>query len=214
MKRFIVLTFAFLAWGYYEMSGGSDFRPETRATLSTASAPAESATPDRTELADAAPAAEAEPDIVVTRASASPLSLPSTGSEQAEDTALGSIPADEDAASAMEATGSEPTLSPEPRWTSAASAIEQAVMVATASSEPAEAATTEAASTTASTETVTVSGSRVNMRSGPGTDFGVVVTLPEGTEAELIEARDGWANIRVTQSGQTGWMAARLLDGI
>ena len=28
MTRFIVLTFGFLGWGYYELSGGADFVPE------------------------------------------------------------------------------------------------------------------------------------------------------------------------------------------
>lgn len=30
MKRFIVLSFAFLAWGFYELSGGADFQPPER----------------------------------------------------------------------------------------------------------------------------------------------------------------------------------------
>ena len=27
MKRFILLTFGFLGWAFYEMSGGADFQP-------------------------------------------------------------------------------------------------------------------------------------------------------------------------------------------
>lgn len=30
MKTYVWLTFAFMGWGYYEMSGGSDFVPEVR----------------------------------------------------------------------------------------------------------------------------------------------------------------------------------------
>lgn len=30
MKSYVWLTFAFLGWGYYEMSGGADFEPEQR----------------------------------------------------------------------------------------------------------------------------------------------------------------------------------------
>ena len=33
MNRFIVLSFLVMAWGYYEMSGGSDFVPETRPVI-------------------------------------------------------------------------------------------------------------------------------------------------------------------------------------
>ena len=33
MKSYVWLTFAFMGWGYYEMSGGADFVPEERPTL-------------------------------------------------------------------------------------------------------------------------------------------------------------------------------------
>jgi len=57
-----------------------------------------------------------------------------------------------------------------------------------------------------------VAGKRVNMRSGPGTNFDVLDTLNRGTQAEVIEVNaDGWARIRITDSDQIGWMAERLL---
>lgn len=60
-----------------------------------------------------------------------------------------------------------------------------------------------------------VSGKRVNMRSGPGTDYGVLDTLVRGTQTEVIEVNaDGWARIRVMDSDQIGWMAERLLSEI
>lgn len=58
-----------------------------------------------------------------------------------------------------------------------------------------------------------VSGSRVNMRAGPGTNYSVLDTLNGGTEAEVIEIdAAGWARIRITDTGQIGWMAERLLS--
>ena len=57
-----------------------------------------------------------------------------------------------------------------------------------------------------------VGGSRVNMRAGPGTTFDVLDTLDGGTQAEVIEVNaSGWARIRITDTGQIGWMAERLL---
>jgi len=57
-----------------------------------------------------------------------------------------------------------------------------------------------------------VAGSRVNMRTGPSTNYGVLDTLTRGTEAEVIEVDDfGWARVRITETGQIGWMAERLL---
>jgi len=58
-----------------------------------------------------------------------------------------------------------------------------------------------------------VAGSRVNMRMGPGTTHAILDTLPEGTVAELLTTNgDGWAQIRLLESGQIGWMAERLLS--
>lgn len=57
-----------------------------------------------------------------------------------------------------------------------------------------------------------VAGSRVNMRAGPGTDYSVLDTLNGGTQAEVIEVdATGWARIRISDTGQIGWMAERLL---
>lgn len=58
-----------------------------------------------------------------------------------------------------------------------------------------------------------VAGDRVNMRDGPSTGFDVLDTLPRGTEAEVITVNgDGWAQIRLINSGKSGWMAERLLE--
>ncbi|WP_458791824.1 SH3 domain-containing protein [Yoonia sp. MH D7] len=58
-----------------------------------------------------------------------------------------------------------------------------------------------------------VTGRRVNMRSGPGIDYGVLDTLTFGTQTQVIELTpEGWARVRVTDTNQIGWMSARLLS--
>lgn len=58
-----------------------------------------------------------------------------------------------------------------------------------------------------------VAGQRVNMRSGPGTNFNVLDTLSRGAETEVLSVNaEGWAEIRDVQTGQVGWMAERLLS--
>lgn len=58
-----------------------------------------------------------------------------------------------------------------------------------------------------------VSGTTVNMRSGPSTGAGVVASLPAGTLAEPVGAEvDGWIEIRDVASGLTGFMSARFLE--
>ena len=56
-----------------------------------------------------------------------------------------------------------------------------------------------------------VSGDRVNMRSGPGTGYGVIGSFPEGTQAMLLETDGNWG--RVVIEGTEGWMSTRLLEG-
>ena len=57
-----------------------------------------------------------------------------------------------------------------------------------------------------------VTGSSVNLRAGPSTGVAVVASLRRGTQAEFIaEAESGWWQIRDTNTGQVGFMAARFL---
>ena len=58
-----------------------------------------------------------------------------------------------------------------------------------------------------------VAGEWVNMRDGPSTNYLVLDTLPRGTRAEVMVVNaDGWAQIRILNTGQVGWMAERLLS--
>lgn len=94
--------------------------------------------------------------------------------------------------------------------------LEKAVLEAsldtrTDATQPSASATGSAAS---DMPIVEVAGSRVNLREGPGTTNPVIVTLDGGTEAQKLESRDGWARIRISETGQEGWMAERLLTGV
>ena len=60
--------------------------------------------------------------------------------------------------------------------------------------------------------TRTVKGSRVNVRSGPGTDHSIVSSLTGGTEVEVLnDPGTGWVEMRHTDSETVGWMSASLL---
>lgn len=57
-----------------------------------------------------------------------------------------------------------------------------------------------------------VTGSRVNLRSGPSTGNAVVDSLVRGTLVEPIgEEQNGWIQLRAIESGVTGYMAARFI---
>ncbi|KJZ17170.1 SH3 domain-containing protein [Loktanella sp. S4079] len=57
-----------------------------------------------------------------------------------------------------------------------------------------------------------VTGDWVNIRAGAGTTFAVIDTVPQGTEAELIEMRDNWAKVTLIESNETGWIVTWLLS--
>jgi hypothetical protein len=168
--KFIIATFLLLGWGFYELSGGSEFTPE--------------AWPE-----------QADATLTITDA---PLSATVSRSET---TTLNLTPA-------VTQISLETTTQPE---VSATPAVVEELVVAV--EEPAvEAEPTPVAS---ALDLRAVAGSRVNMREGPGTNYGVIDTLTGGTEAEVIEVNaDGWARIRLIGTNQTGWMAERLLNPI
>ncbi len=57
-----------------------------------------------------------------------------------------------------------------------------------------------------------VTGNRVNVRGGPGTDFGVVFRLVQGDSVEVLEdTGNGWVRMRSVDTGEEGWMADWLL---
>ncbi|WP_298496318.1 SH3 domain-containing protein [uncultured Maritimibacter sp.] len=57
-----------------------------------------------------------------------------------------------------------------------------------------------------------VSGSAVNVRGGPSTAFGVIDSLTYGTAVEdLGDAGQGWREIRLLASGETGYMSGQFL---
>ena len=60
-----------------------------------------------------------------------------------------------------------------------------------------------------------VTGNRVNFRAGPSTNTTVLAGLVRGDQVEfLADAPDGWAHLRVVNSGLEGYMAARFLEPV
>lgn len=55
-----------------------------------------------------------------------------------------------------------------------------------------------------------VTGSRVNLRAGPGPNHAVLDVLSRGETAEVLEIEGGWARIRAGE--QDGWMALSMLS--
>jgi len=175
MWRFIVVSFGFLGFSFYELSGGSDYAP-------------------------------------------------SEGSRQA----LAIERSNTDAQRALAAAQTKPQApAPTPVITAAALQTEATVVLASAVvTRPVKPARTQPKTPVidlAKAEELTVTpepasdvrevtGSRVNLRRGPGTDYSAVGKLSRGERVEILQNNgDGWLKLRVVETGRIGYMADFLL---
>lgn len=182
MGKFIVFTFLMLGIVFYEMSGGEEFEPELREPIEVAQTQLE---PVETPVSQPEVTRADTASLIQISAPASTApSIPAPAPAIAEPVSFGGpLPA------------GEVIITPAP----AAPAQDTTVVVEQIAAAPIN-------------DIRSVAGDRVNMRSGPSTDYRVLDTLPRGTEAEILEVdAEGWARIRLMATGQEGWMAERLL---
>ena len=212
MKKFILLSFGFLGWAFYEMSGGADFEPASvrmahlnpvTETELVAAAPSTAATMQEVVVADASPAfVDTDPPLNndVTRVS---LNLTTLEDVLAEADPVGTV-AEEVGAGVPVNVGVTLTSADTP-----------AIIPSLIAPNDTGGAVQEASLITSSSSDLrTVSANRVNVRGGPGTDFGVVTKLVRGNEVEVIQDNgDGWVKMRPVDGGPEGWMADFLLVG-
>jgi len=58
-------------------------------------------------------------------------------------------------------------------------------------------------------KTVVIKGTTVNVRSGPGTSYGIVAKVPMGQELKVTSESKGWYKVLLTNNGE-GWIAGWL----
>lgn len=212
MKRFILLSFVFMAIGFYELSGGADFNPvSARLAAVEARQDREAARfadmPGSVFVAAALPDAQIEE--TVSRANLNLVSFASVVAEPesprvpAPETTQRETPSDisvERLAAAQD----------EPLSLAALTTPEERPSIAFAG-------TSSVASSIEASPTRTlryVKGTRVNMRSGPGTEYDVVAQLTQSAEVEVLaDGGNGWVELRPLEGGPTGWVAEFLLTG-
>ncbi len=184
MKRYVFLSFVFLGWAFYEASGGADFEPAPHDRVAeTSSAAVEAAEADPVE-GYTYTEISTEAGIVSTRSS-EPAPSPEPAPQPIPEPITASLV-------------SEPEPTPEPERVALTPAPEELERMAEVEEVP--------------RDMREVDGSRVNMRSGPGTRYSVLVTLPGGTRVEVLrEPGNGWAKLKVEETGRIGWMSSRLL---
>lgn len=205
MKRFILLSFGFLGWAFYEMSGGSDFesRSDQMARLNPKPAVqmAETAEPEviKTAFVDTDPPLN-DADNDVTRIA---LNL----------TTLQDVLGETDVAEpeTMVATNINPDSGVPQNVGTVTSSMDTPAIIPSLIA-PNDGITI--ALIQAQGDIRKVSGNRVNVRGGPGTDFGVVTKLGRGSEVRVVlDNGDGWVKMQPLDGSPEGWMADFLLTG-
>ncbi len=235
MWRFMVITFAFLGWSFYVMSGGSDYAPGENSLQAREVEGDVSPTDVQVAQLDdiAQPLADADA-AVVTRSVASLADL-----DLNDGTRFQITRASVDATDEYDPTEELETVAVDHETTTIDAAVAEAVTAETTAVEdennvPESVLTGFVGQEVFSLETYVqrqtgvllepsdqagyvsvvggdvreVTGSSVNMRAGPGTDFETVGKLSKGTQvAVLDDPGNGWLMFEVLETGQTGWMA-------
>ncbi len=199
MTRFLFLSFAFLGWAFFEVSGGAEFEPETPERIAKFEAEQvqrdivakEAEWARKTATAEKARLSEAE------RASMQLASLDFSAAPTVSDPS-GTPPPLTRRATLF----SQPVATPEADRADL-SPSEEELQVATLLIKPEPA------------DIRSVRGSRVNMRGGPGTGYAVLGTLIRGDEVKVLkEPGNGWVKLKVIDNGRVGWMSAKLLKKV
>lgn len=208
MTRFIVISFVFLAFAFYELSGGADFDPEETRLARIDVPEAGDAPAVTTDVADASVAAPRPAPISeeVTRVS---LNLSSVNDVLRPASTLRTQPAVQRASVPVEETAA--VSEEEPVIILPSLLVDRPVITPVDFGD--DSAVQTIAANPAATEVRQVTGRSVNVRGGPGTDYSVVDRLVRGDRVEVLQdPGNGWVRLRPVGGGTVGWMADFLLS--
>jgi hypothetical protein len=216
MKRFILLTFGFLGWAFYEMSGGADFQPASAQMAANADQmPAqENEITAKTPSNDTVKTAEVIPAVATAQVDTTPPGFESTA--QADDAERVSVTLTTALNGADTGAATDVSYVPVAQNIAVNGADTPAIIPSLIVPNDSGAAIVDASVETnlsSEADIRSVSGNRVNVRGGPGTEFQVVTKLGRGDSVEIIQDNgDGWVKMRPVDGGPEGWMADFLLS--
>ena len=234
MWRFMVVTFGFLGFTFYELSGGADYAPGPNSIQARAGLPAEApqsgdapgtARENERHLAsvedlrtthlqklDTTPADRFEVTLAAAQATSFKSETVSTATAtQARKVALLTAPDDTGTVDPVDAAVTRALLDD-------ATATQQdvrkiwpgAIELFAQQQNRREAA---AIATREAGDLRYVTGNVVNMRGGPGTGYARITSLRKGAQVAVLDSTaDGWLKLRVAETGQEGWMADWLVS--
>lgn len=202
MSRFVFVSFVFLGWAFYELSGGADFQPPERAVRMVAQAPVETTRIPQQSVASLVP----DRPILVPRDQREAAPRSATVQPAADRTGTGDL---------------------QPRLASGLSLFPTATGTETLQLASLEDGVAGLVQTTVTDETPEpapetfvrekdmreITGTRVNMRQGPGTNYPILKRLTIGQQVEVLDdSGTGWLRLRAMPDQTMGWIAASLVS--
>jgi hypothetical protein len=234
MSRFVIVSFAILGWGFYELSGGRDFTAPERPTLE----PHAEATRQQAQLSTSPPvttttkfqrAAKVRAASLVDKQliQTDPAPRPAADPESRQAIALAKIAQAQiaSAGAALQGTGTGIGTAFAPGAETGMLQLNSiqgglAAMTTQFGSDglaqnvgltPPE--VTPAAASESYLDIREIRASRVNMRQGPGTIYPVMARLLAGDEVLILEdSGTGWLQLRSRKGNKIGWVAASLVS--
>lgn len=196
MWRFVLVSFVFLGWAFYVLSGGAAYEPVENSIQVQGRKPARGA--------EAEPARSAAETRTIAQVEAMMAGLQKAEAETEKLSATLNA-ARRDGPGIIAAEASRPkaellALELPQRQAEDAAAVEAAVAAAIgqATADP--------------DQLRWVKENVVDLRSGPGLTFDKVAEITKGTEVAVLEdPGHGWLNVRIMDTYQTGWLAEWLV---
>ncbi|MDM7968495.1 MAG: SH3 domain-containing protein [Paracoccaceae bacterium] len=204
MWRFIIMTFAFLGWSFYTISGGADYQPREdsrQAAALKAEAERKLAALSPNVVASVAPKVE-NTDEVTRNAIDLTEMLPGKNILQQPVRVL---------SQRSEPVETVQTPYQDKRLASLSlaqpAAFAQAAGMAPVSPENAPTAQQDLR------DLRHITGTSVNMRTGPGTGYAVFARVIRDTDVEVLETfENGWLRLRVIENSKVGWVHSTLVS--
>lgn len=211
MNKFVFISFVFMGWAFFELSGGMDFKPRVNPALSVAvSTPL--VTPQPVEPVEILTTA-----LIPPPSSMPPSSMPAT---------IRAVVPDRTAPDVAKIQTVDLTVTPAVMLASLEqggegfggllegfdpTAIRLSVAATSDFAEPEPDLFAEPELPPADLRTI--SGTRVNMRNGPGTIYDVIIRLTLGQEVEVLDdSGSGWLRLRLVSDRTVGWISASLVS--
>ncbi|WP_370304076.1 SH3 domain-containing protein [Pseudooceanicola sp.] len=211
MPRYVFLSFLFMGWAFYELSGGADFKPAPRPAV-TAQATPEPARPEP-PITPAITAALTPQPVRPQRPQGREALV--TAASVTEGAVYRRAQAEANIAEIRATLQQGLPVFPDTQPRESVQVASLADLAATPPSDEPDLPEVTAVrpAPVAEADLREVVATRVNMRAGPSLDDDIIDRLERGHQVEILENNGkGWLRLRSLPDDRVGWIAERLVS--